>query len=113
MRHAHRFLFICCLAALAAPMCSTAVAQDEPTARPQQLETLRGQIASAREELATERERAQALEVRLACTEELLQDYHACGDQHEMNSPPYWDCVQRAIAGEDKCRGVQTQNNGP
>ena len=106
-------LFTCCLTALAVTFCSTAAAQEGSTRPPQQLETLKGQIRSARQELAMEHERAQQLQTRLACTETLLQAYGACGQEHEADSPDYWDCVQAALAGEDECRSLGAQSTGP
>ena len=97
---------ICCLGVMA---CSTAVAQDAPTTQAQQVETLQEQIQSARDALHTERERTQELEARLACTEELLQGYDACGEKHELESPSYWDCVQSTLAGHHDCKGARVE----
>ena len=86
----------------------TALAQEEPTAQPQQRETLQQRIRSARKELTTERQRSQDLQRRLECTEELLDGYRLCGQQHDTDSEAYWDCVQSALAEERGCEVAQS-----
>ena len=92
---------------------SPAAAEDLSSARQQELAILKGQLASAREELATEHARSQQLQTRLTCTEALLTGYDACGQEHEAESPTYWECVQDALALDNKCQNAQAQNDSP
>ena len=79
----------------------------------EELAALRDQLASAREELATEHARSRQLQTRLMCTEELLTGYHACRQEHEAESQTYWECVQDVLAGDDKCQNAHAQNEVP
>ncbi len=98
-----------CQIVLGVVFCSPAVAQNEPNTQAKQLQTLQDQIQSAREALVTEQERTHELEARLACKEELLQGYDACGQKHELESPAYWNCVQSALAGHQDCKGARPE----
>ena len=112
MRATNDLKFLCCLLMLGVMLCSTAAAQNEPNDQAQQRQTLQEQIQSAREALVTERERTHELEARLACKEELLQGYDACGEEHELESPVYWDCVQSALAGHQDCQDASVEGDG-
>ena len=103
---------VCWLVVPSVMLCSTAVAQDAPPTQAQQVETLQEQIQSARDALHNEQERTHELEARLACTEELLQGYDACGEKHEPESPSYWNCVQSALAGHQDCKGSRVEGEG-
>ena len=111
MRRIRKLPLLLCLSA---PLVgSPAAAQEDPSPHRQELEALKEQLASAREELTTEHARSQQLQTRLVCTEELLQGYHACGEQHEPESQTYWACVQDALALDNKCQNAQAQNDSP
>ena len=111
MSRIRKLPLLLCLSALAPPLWSTAAAQEVPSAHQQELATLRQQLTSAREELATEYERSQQLQTRLVCTEALLQGYHTCGEQHQPESETYWACVQGALAMDDECQSAQARND--
>ncbi len=113
MRRIRNLPLLLCLSAPAPLIGSPAAAQDVPSAHQQELATLKEQLAAAREELATEHARSQQLQTRLVCTEELLEGYQACGELHDAESQPYWECVQGALAVDDKCQNAQAQNDSP
>ena len=89
--------------ALAMLMGTAAAAQEDSSSKDPEVAALKEELAIAREQLAAESERSRDLLHRIACTEELLQDYHACQFSHEAESPAYWDCVRNTLDSGSDC----------
>ena len=75
---------------------------DPATAR--EIETLKNKIDSNQRDLAQERERSHKLQRKLACTEALLNQYGQCTERYDTASQAYWNCVEEAVAGRQRCQ---------